>query len=67
MGRLYFEIEWFLGGDWKFFVCVCGFGVVIVIYFCIWCKCLLYDKYDKRKEWFFFDILKGVRIVREIE
>ena len=42
----YFEIEWFLGGDWKFLACICGIGASHATNPYIWCKCTLYDKYD---------------------
>ena len=31
VGRLHFEIVWFLGGDWKFLACVCGLGAATAI------------------------------------
>ena len=62
-----FEIEWFLGGDWKFLACVCGLGAAHATHPCIWCKCTLYDKYDGRKEWSLSDVSKGARSIEEIQ
>ncbi|KAJ7391238.1 hypothetical protein OS493_019369 [Desmophyllum pertusum] len=67
LGTQSFEVEWFLGGDWKFLACVCGLGAAIATHPCIWCKCQLYDKYDKRKEWSLVDITKGARTIQEID
>ncbi|KAJ7391497.1 hypothetical protein OS493_018546 [Desmophyllum pertusum] len=41
VGTEQFEIEWFLGGDWKFLACICGIGAAHATYPCIWCKCTL--------------------------
>ena len=35
-----YNIEYFLGGDWRFLACVCGLGAANQDYACIWCKCL---------------------------
>lgn len=67
VGTEQFEIEWFLGGDWKFLACVCGLGAAHATYPCIWCKCPLYDKYDGRKEWSLTDVSKGARSIEEIQ
>lgn len=67
VGTEQFEIEWFLGGDWKFLACICGIGAAHATYPCIWCKCTLYDKYDGRKEWCLSDISKGARSIQEIQ
>ena len=67
VGDEYFNIEWFLGGDWKFLACVCGLGAAISTHPCIWCKCTLYDKYDGTKEWSMVDTNKGARTIKEIE
>lgn len=34
-----YEIEYFLGGDWKFLASVCGIGAPNADYAYIWCKC----------------------------
>ena len=67
MGTEQFEIEWFLGGDWKFLACICGLGAAHAMYPCIWCKSSLYDKYDGRKKWSLTDVSKGACSIEEIQ
>lgn len=67
VGNQCFEIEWFLGGDWKFLACVCGLGAAHATRPCIWCKCSLYDHYDPTKSWSLIDESKGARTVKEIQ
>ena len=67
VGSANFQIEWFLGGDWKFLACICGLGAANANNPCIWCKCPLYDKYDQNKEWSLSDPSKGARTIKEIE
>ena len=67
IGTECFDIEWFLGGDWKFLACICGLGAATSTYPCIWCKCPLYDKYDGTKSWSLLDSCKGARSVEEIK
>ncbi|CAB4026649.1 Hypothetical predicted protein, partial [Paramuricea clavata] len=67
VGDEYFNIEWFLGGDWKFLACVCGLGAAISTHPWIWCKCPLYDKYDGTKEWSMVDTNKEFRRLDAID
>ena len=67
VGTEQFEIEWFLGGDWKFPASVCGLGAAHAAYASIWFKCPLYDKYDERKEWSLTDVSKGAHSIEEIQ
>jgi hypothetical protein len=67
VGNEVFDIEWFLGGDWKFLACVCGLGAAHANSPCIWCKCTLYDKFDPSKTWSLLDITKGARTIAEIQ
>ena len=67
IGTEYFDIEWFLGGDWKFLACICGLGAATSTYTCIWCKCPFYDKYGGTKSWSLLDSCKGARSVEEIK
>ena len=34
-----YQIEYFLGGDWKFLALICGLGRANEDYACVWCKC----------------------------
>ena len=67
IGTECFDIEWFLGEDWKFLACICGLGAATSTYPCIWCICPLYDKYDGKKSWSLLDSCKGARSVEEIK
>ena len=66
VGTECFDIEWFLGGDWKFLACVCGLGAATASHPCIWCKCPLY-KYDGIKVWSLSDTSKGAHTIDEIQ
>ena len=44
-----YEIEYFLGGDWKFLATVCGIGAANQYYTCIWCKCPRVKRWDTSK------------------
>lgn len=43
------ELEFFLGGDVKFFLMIMGINFVIVDYFCVWCKVYKDDRWDISK------------------
>jgi hypothetical protein len=67
VGSECFDIEWFLGGDWKFLACVCGLGAATANHPCLWCKCSLYSNYDGTKEWSLSDTSKGARTIKDIQ
>lgn len=46
MGDYKYDIEYFLGGDWKFLAYVCGLGAANQDYACIWCKCPGSERFD---------------------
>ena len=46
-----FQLEYFLGGDWKFLARVCGIGAANGEHACIWCKCPWLDQCDTGKHW----------------
>ena len=60
------DIEYFLGGDWKFLACVCGIGCANQDYACIWCKCPRLQRWDTSKMWPIRDTSMGARTVKEI-
>jgi len=39
-----FDIELFLGGDWKFLAMICGIDSASSTYSCIWCKCPRHER-----------------------
>lgn len=46
-----YDIEYFLGGDWKSLACVCGLGAANSNCACIWCKCPKDQRFDIKKKW----------------
>ena len=36
----FYQLQYFLGGDWKFLALVCGLNAANSDYSCIWCKCI---------------------------
>ena len=46
-----FEVEHFLGGDWKFLASITGIDAASSTYACIWCKCSREERFDPDKEW----------------
>ena len=56
-----FQIEYFLGGDWKFLATVCGLGPANQDFACIWCLCPLTLRYDVSQNWSLTDLNQGAR------
>ena len=46
-----FEIELFLGGDWKFLAMICGLDSATSRYSCIWCTCPKEEQWDMSKKY----------------
>ena len=61
-----YNIEYFLGGDWKFLACVCGLGAANQDYACIWCKCPRLQRWDTEKQWSLTEINLGARTLEQI-
>ena len=61
-----YDIELFLGGDWKFLAIVCGLDSATSQYSCIWCKCPKSERWDMSCEWSITDSKKGARTIEEI-
>ena len=64
-GKTY-NIEYFLGGDWKFLACVCGLGAASQDYACIWCKCPRNQRHDIQRVWSLSNSAQGARSLEEI-
>ena len=63
-----FEIEYFLGGGWKFLAICLGIKAANACYSCIWwCKCPSTDRYDLNKQWSISDVSKDARTIEEIQ
>ena len=56
-----YDIEYFLGGDWKFLACVCGLGAANSNCACIWCKCPKEQRFDIKKKWSLTSKNQGAR------
>lgn len=60
-----YEIEYFLGGDWKFLALVTGIDSASCHYSCIWCKCPSEERHLTEKHWSLTDVALGARTVEE--
>ena len=60
------EIEYFLGGDWKFLACVSGLRAANQNFSRIWCKCPRNERFDISKKWSITDKSLGARDLQEI-
>ena len=58
-----FNIEYFLGGDWKFLATVCGIGQANQDYACIWCLCPKSLRHDISKSWSLTNTADGARTI----
>ena len=54
------NIQYHLGGDWKFLTCVCGIGAANSNFACIWCTCSKAHCF-KLSIWSMDDVSKGAR------
>ena len=61
-----FEVDFYLGADWKFLATVCGIESPNCTHACIWCTCPKNKRYDGEKEWSITDVSKGARTVESI-
>lgn len=61
-----YNIQFFLGGDWKFLAIVCGLESATAEYACIWCKCPKRQRYDMDLTWSLLNSDKGGRTINEI-
>ena len=60
-----FNVEFFLGGDWKFLATVCGIGPANQDIACIWCLCPRVLGHDVSQEWPLND--KDIKVSRTID
>jgi len=65
IGSQIYNLEYFLGGDWKFLALVCGIDAANSEYSCIWCKCPNRDRWNMDLEWSVTDVSKGARTIDE--
>jgi len=45
------EVEYFLGGDWKFLAICSGLEAANSCYSCVWCKCPYTERHNLLKTW----------------
>ena len=58
-----YEIDFLLGGDWKFLACVCGIDSATATHSCIWCICSKNERHLD-KQWSIVDEECGARTVK---
>ena len=58
-----YEIDFLLGGDWKFLACVCGIDSATATHSCIWCICSK-NECHLDKQWSIVDGECGARTVK---
>ena len=61
-----FEVDFYLGADWKFLATVCGIESPNCTHACIWCTCPKNQRFNGKKEWSITDISKGARTIELI-
>ena len=66
VGGKHYNIEYFLGGDWKFLACVCGLGATNEDHACICCKCPPNQRRDIQRAWSLSNSAQGARSLEEI-
>ena len=60
-----YDLEYYLGGDWKFLAIVMGIDSARSEYACIWCKCSKEERANMDKTWSIRDTTHGARTVEE--
>ena len=66
VGGKHYNIENFLGGNWKFLACVCGLGAANKDHACIWCKCPRNQRHDIHRVWSLSNSAQGARSLEKI-
>ena len=61
-----FEVDFYLGADWKFLATVCGIESPNCTHACVWCTCPKGERYNGEKEWSITDVSKRARTVQSI-
>ena len=60
-----FDIEYFLGGDWKFLAMSTGIDSATSTFACIWCKCPADLHSNTVRKWSVTDTDQGARTIKE--
>ena len=59
------NVEFYLGGDWKFLAMVTGIDSATSTHACIWCKCPSLERYNCSQTWSISDSVQGARTIIE--
>ena len=62
-----YQVEFFLGADWKFLALIVGIESASANYCCIWCICHTNERHVQSKEWSVRDKAKGARSIEDIQ
>ena len=62
-----YTIQFYLGGDLKILVIVCGIESATADHACVWCKCSKSQRPDMQLQWSISDPSKGARTVQDIK
>ena len=60
-----FDIEYYLGGDWKFLAMATGIDSATSNFACIWCKCPTDQRANTIRKWSITDPGQGARTIEE--
>ena len=60
---LLLQLDFYLGGDWKFLALVTGIDAATSEHACIWCKCPKEDRWDTSMHWYITNPDEGARCV----
>ena len=65
VNNICFDIEYFLGGDWKFLATITGIDSASANYACIWCKCPALERHNSKIKWSICESKFGARTIEE--
>ena len=62
-----YQIEYFIGADWKSLAMCTGIEAANAKYSCVWCKCPSDRRHDLSTSWSCCDLMKGAQTIEEIQ
>ena len=62
---LNFDVQFYLGGDWKFLATATGIDAAMSTHACIWCKCPAVERHDSEQVWSIINVSLGARTIEE--
>ena len=66
VNNISFDIEYYLGGDWKFLATITGIDSASANYACIWCKCPTLEQHNSQIKWSMSQAEFGARLKRTL-